>query len=185
MPNSGAIAFRPLGHGDLSLLAGWMNGSHWQQWWGDPEKELGEIKAMVEGADSTRPYIFQIDGEPVGYIQYWHVGEAQCEPWITEYPWLEKLPADAIGIDLSIGSAANLSKGIGSHALRKFASGLHKEGYSDIIIDPDPDNKRAVRAYEKAGFVPIAELRGSTPGVLLMRFDPTIDPPNDPIGNRI
>ena len=42
-------------------------------------------------------------------------------------------------------------------------------GFSQIIIDPDPNNIRAVRAYEKAGFRPIAELAGKTGDSLIMR----------------
>ena len=44
------------------------------------------------------------------------------------------------------------------------------EPTSTIIIDPDPANVRAVRAYEKAGFVPIPELVGRTgDDVLIMQ----------------
>ena len=176
MPNSEAIEFRPVRHDDLPTLSAWMQETHWQRWWGEPEKELGEIRAMVEGRDTTRPFLFFVGGKPAGYIQYWHVGDAQHEPWLSEYPWLADLPAEAIGIDLSIGSAKDLSKGIGSTVLRQFADELHAKGHCDIVIDPDPDNHRARRAYEKAGFAAIPELMGKTPGVLLMKFDPTGTP---------
>ena len=72
--------------------------------------------------------------------------------WIADHPWLAELPADAVGVDLSIGDPAKLTQGIGSGALRAFAERLIRQGHRTIIIDPDPGNKRAVRAYEKAGF---------------------------------
>ena len=51
-----------------------------------------------------------------------------------------------------------LVAGIGSAVLRAFAERLVAQGHRTIIIDPDPDNSRAVRAYEKAGFRAIPQL---------------------------
>lgn len=167
-----AISFRPVEASDLDLLARWMDMPHWREWWGDPAEELGHIRDMVEGRDTTRPFLFLVDGEPAGYIQYWFIGHHQNEEWVRDNPWLMDLPADAIGVDLSIGEAANLSRGLGSAALTAFAARLRGEGFRTIVIDPDPKNARAVRAYEKAGFRPIPELdRHRREGVLLMRFD--------------
>jgi RimJ/RimL family protein N-acetyltransferase len=167
-----AISFRPVEASDLDLLALWMDMPHWREWWGDPAEELGHIRDMVEGRDTTRPFLFLVDGEPAGYIQYWFIGHHQNEKWVKDNPWLMALPSDAIGVDLSIGEAANLSRGLGSAALTAFAARLRGEGFRTIVIDPDPKNARAVRAYEKAGFRPIPELdRHRQEGVLLMRFD--------------
>ena len=167
-----AISFRPVGAADLDLLARWMEKPHWREWWGDPEEELGHIRDMVEGRDTTRPFLILVDGEPAGYIQYWFVGHFQNESWVKDHPWLRRLRSEAIGVDLSIGRAEDLSRGIGSAALKAFLAMLRGEGYETIIIDPDPENGRAVRAYQKAGFRPIPELEGKTPGVLLMKHDP-------------
>jgi RimJ/RimL family protein N-acetyltransferase len=40
-----------------------------------------------------------------------------------------------------------------------------------IIIDPDPKNTRAVRAYTKAGFKPVPNLAEKTQGVLIMQHE--------------
>lgn len=172
MPSeSPAISFRPVGPDDLALLARWMDTPHWRQWWGDPEEELGFICDMIEGRDTTRPFLFLVEGRPAGYIQYWIIGHHQNGIWVKDNPWLMALPSDAIGVDLSIGAADDLSKGYGSLALKAFVAMLRSEGFANIIIDPDPTNGRAVRAYEKAGFRPIPELEGKTgEDVLLMRF---------------
>ena len=167
-----AIAFRPVETADLDLLGRWMEKPHWREWWGEPETELGYIRDMVEGRDTTRPFLFLVDGEPAGYIQYWFIGHHQNETWVKDNPWLMELPADAIDVDLSIGEAQNLSRGIGTAVLKVFVAMLREQGFGTIVIDPDPENGRAVRAYEKAGFRPIPGLKGSTPGVLLMQHDP-------------
>ena len=85
-----------------------------REWWGEPETELGYIRDMIEGRDTTRPFIFSVDGEPVGYIQYWFIGDHQNATWIADHPWLAELPSDAVGVDLSIGDPGKLSQGIGS-----------------------------------------------------------------------
>jgi aminoglycoside 6'-N-acetyltransferase len=173
-----AICFRPVGPADYPLLRRWLSAPHLSEWWGDPDEELGHIRDMVEGRDTTRPFIIEVDGAPVGYIQAWFVGDHQNATWIAENPWLADLPADAVGVDLSLGDAASLSRGIGSAALAAFVRRLRAGGRATIVIDPDPANLRAVRAYARAGFRPIPHLEGRTPGVLLMQHHPeAIVPP--------
>ena len=166
-----AIAFHPVTQNDMALLRQWMKKPHWRRWWGDPDTELAMIQAMVDGEDTTRPYIFSIEGEAIGYIQYWIVADSKKDPTLmAANPWLAWVPEDAIGIDLSIGEAHHLSKGIGSRALRDFAEMLAGRGHANMIIDPDPMNMRAIHAYKKAGFRPIESLKGRTDDVLLMKF---------------
>lgn len=163
------ISFVPVQAEHYPLLRAWLHEPHIRQWWGEPEEELSYIRAMVEGRDSTRPFLIALDGTPVGYIQYWYVGHHQNEPWIENHPWLKELPSDAIGVDLSIGKADLLSQDIGSTALAAFVAMLRGEGHANIIIDPDPDNTRAVRAYAKAGFRPVPHLQGHTGDALIMQ----------------
>ncbi len=163
------IGFVPVRADHYPLLEQWLNAPHMQEWWGDPQTELSHIRDMVEGRDTTRPFLITYDGEPVGYIQYWFVGHHQNEQWIKDHPWLTELPADSIGVDLSIGDPLKLSRGIGSTALAAFVRMLREQGHDTIIIDPDPLNTRAVRAYAKAGFRPVPHLQGRTDGVLIMQ----------------
>ena len=151
------------------MLERWLQAPHLREWWGDPVEELGFIRDMVEGRDTTRPFLIVLGQEPVGYIQYWFIGHHQNEQWVRDNPWLMDFPSDAIGVDLSIGAADKLSQGIGSRALAAFVRMLREQGHSTIIIDPDPVNTRAVRAYTKAGFHPVPQLEGRTDGVLIMQ----------------
>jgi aminoglycoside 6'-N-acetyltransferase len=170
------IGFIPVGPEHYPLLRQWLTAPHMREWWGEPAQELGFIRDMVEGRDTTRPFLIALDGEPVGYIQYWFIGHHQNEPWISDHPWLLDLPAETVGVDLSIGCPDKLSQGIGSAALEAFAAILRNQGHETIIIDPDPDNARAVRAYTKAGFRPVPHLQGRTgDDVLIMQHDPNVN----------
>lgn len=163
------IGFRSVTLADLPLLAGWLGRPHWRDWWGDPEEELGFIRAMVDGRDTTRPFLILLDGVPAGYIQVWVIADNRVEPWLTEAPWLALLPDDAVGVDLSLADAGRLGQGIGSAALAAFVARLRAEGHREIWIDPDPANTRAVRAYARAGFRVVEPLRPHGHGSLLMR----------------
>ena len=58
--------------------------------------------------------------------------------------------------------------GHGSAIVRQFVEQLFEEGGPRVIIDPDPANGRAVRAYEKAGFRPIDRRQSEYGDVVLM-----------------
>ena len=175
---SASYQFHAMSADDLPTLRAWLGEPHVADWWGEPETELGYVRDMIEGRDTTRPFIFSADGEAMGYIQYWFLGDHQNASWIAEHPWLAELPSDAVGVDLSIGDASRLSQGIGSAALRAFAERLVEQGHRIIIIDPDPDNRRAVRAYEKAGFRAIPHLMGRTGDTLIMQYELKDGDPN-------
>lgn len=164
------ISFRPVTADDLPMLANWLARPHWRQWWGDPDEELSNIRDMVEGRDTTRPFIFQEDGIDKGYIQVWFVGDQQGSAFAADYPWLERLPAEAVGVDLSIAFEEDLSRGLGTRTLQAFVRQLREEGHERIVIDPDPANLRALKAYRKAGFQEIEALLGRTGDCLLMEL---------------
>ena len=172
MPNKRDIRFVPVTEADYPMLRRWLESPHMREWWGKTETELGYIRDMVEGRDPARPFIFHVDGKPCGYIQYWAAGDELAAGHGDDAPWLHELPEDAVGVDLSIGDAGQLGQGIGSAVLRAFAAKLFAEGRQLIVIDPDEANARAVKAYEKAGFVAYDRCRTNSGVTLLMRITP-------------
>ena len=62
-------------------------------------------------------------------------------------------------MDQFIGEPKYWSKGIGSSFLKMMASHLKENMAAErVLLDPHQDNKRAIRAYEKAGFKIIKSL---------------------------
>ncbi|RWB20496.1 MAG: N-acetyltransferase [Mesorhizobium sp.] len=155
--------FRPVTEKDLPTIAGWLAEPHVAEWWDDPQKELAEIRAHISSV-SVEPLIVELDGRPIAYLQSY-------DPHLEDdHPYADQ-PFGTLGIDLSIGPAELLGIGHGSAIVRQFVEELFEEGAPRVIIDPHPDNGRAIRAYEKAGFRPIGRRQSEYGDVVLMAVD--------------
>ena len=165
------LSMRPVKPADLGLLRDWIGRPHWQEWWGPVDREIDYIQDMLAGRDTTRPFLFCRGEEPVGYIQVWSIADQVDAGWAEEEAWLLHAPSDAVGVDLSIGDINQLGKGIGSRVLADFAVTLGEEGHRTILIDPDSDNTRAIRAYEKAGFRSLPHLTAKAYDCVIMQFE--------------
>jgi aminoglycoside 6'-N-acetyltransferase len=135
--------FRPMTSDDLPLIQRWLALPHVREWWGDPLEQY----ALVSG-DLDEPamdqFIFSITGGPLGYLQCYDL-----TAWNTGFG---PQPSGTRGIDLFIGEPEMIGCGHGSALIRRFVDDLLANGAPRIITDPDPANRRAVRAYERAGF---------------------------------
>lgn len=101
---------------------------------------------------------------PVGYIQYYDA----CR---VGGGWWPDAKEGTFGIDQFIGDPTLIGKSFGTEIIKTFVSDLFaQENVREIITDPEPKNKRAIRAYEKVGFEAAGEIK--TPGgdALLMRM---------------
>ena len=136
--------FREVTEADLSMLARWLAESHLAEWWGPVDESIAEIRQAMESVE-TEPLIVELDGEPIAYLQSY-------DPHLEEGHPYQDQPFGTLGIDISIGPAGLLGKGHGSAIIEQYARMLFEEGTPRLIIDPDPANLRAIRAYEKAGF---------------------------------
>ena len=154
------VTFIPVTEAHRPLLQGWLQQPHWREWWGEAEEELRLIYAVEDG--EHQPFIACINGVPIAYVQCW---------WPAQHPdvdWVKDMTVTERGIDISIGDASNLGKGLGSLIVKHFAAKLFAEGATRLVIDPDMRNERAIAAYMKAGFTPYAEADGD----LLMELLP-------------
>ena len=161
MPRSNLhrYSFRPVIVDDLPMLGIWLERPHVAEWWDDTDDKLAEIReAMVE--PSTEPFIIEIDGRPIGYIQCYDPHREEDHPYRDQ-------PVGSLGIDQFIGEPELVGIGHGSRFIAAFAETLFRRGAPRVIIDPDPRNGRAIRAYEKAGFRPLG-FRTSIYGDALM-----------------
>ncbi|MFD1329846.1 GNAT family N-acetyltransferase [Mycoplana ramosa] len=143
MPSADVFGFRPVTAADLPLLRRWLAEPHVRRWWGEPEAEVAEICGHFDDP-LVQPYLVLLADEPIGYIQS-YVVDGPGHPYGDQ-------PAGSVGIDQFIGVPTLVGRGIGPKMIDAFAAGLFEQGVERVIIDPHPDNRAAIRAYEKAGF---------------------------------
>jgi aminoglycoside 6'-N-acetyltransferase len=151
--------FRAVTEADLPMIAGWLAEPHVAQWWDDPATEIAAIREHIDSI-SVEPLIIELDGRPIGYLQSY-------DPHLEDDHPYQDQPFGTLGIDLSIGPSELVGIGHGSAIVRQFVEQLFAEGVPRVIIDPDPANARAIRAYEKAGFRAF-DIRSSVYGPALM-----------------
>ena len=142
MTAAGPYRFRPASEADLPLLDAWRARPHVAAWWGAPE-----VEAVAEALADPRiaRWIVEQDGRPVADAQ-----DYAPHDW-DDHPFAH-LPKGARGIDQYIGEPDMLDRGHGSAFIRAHCAFLFAAGAPAIGTDPNPDNGRAIRACEKAGF---------------------------------
>jgi RimJ/RimL family protein N-acetyltransferase len=145
------VGFRRLEASDLPMIHRWPHIPHVARWWyedtGPYEKVARHYSAYIEGEEPFEPYLILHDGRPVGYVQWYRVSEDE------EYGELVGIE-DAAGIDLFIGERDLLYRELGPLVIRRFIEDIvfGEESVETCIIDPEPENRAAIRAYEKVGF---------------------------------
>jgi aminoglycoside 6'-N-acetyltransferase len=135
--------FRRMIAEDLPLVKAWLAVPHVRQWWGEPDEQFGLVSGDLD-EPAMDQFIVTLMQHPFGYLQCYRLTD-----WNTGFG---EQPDGTRGIDLFIAEPGILNRGHGSALIRCFADGMLSAGAPRMVTDPDPENRRAVRAYEKAGF---------------------------------
>lgn len=160
-PDAGRYSFRPVVKEDLALLDVWLRTPEVIRWWGQPEEQAALLREDLDEPAMVMQ-IVSFDGKPFAYAQHYAV-----HTWPQAH--FASLPPGSRAIDAFIGEPDMLGRGHGSVFLRVLGGQLRHEGAPVVAIDPDIQNKRARRAYEKAGFRGGTEvMTGSGPAVLMI-----------------
>ena len=141
---SRAYAFRTMTADDLPTIRVWLSRPHVASWWGDPDEQFALISGDLDHP-AMHQFIVTVDGRAFAYLQCY-------DPAAWPEGGLGAQPAGTRGIDQFIGDPAMIEQGHGSAFIRVFVEALLHNGAPRAVTDPNPDNARAIRAYEKAGF---------------------------------
>ena len=136
--------FRPMTEADLPLLHRWLNEPHVTRWWGEPAAQFDLVSGDLD-VEAVDQFIVATGARPFGYIQCY-------DPSAWTDNGFGPQPAGTRGIDQFIGEPEMVGCGHGSAFVRQFVEARLAAGAPRVITDPVPDNTRAIRAYEKAGF---------------------------------
>ena len=131
------VRFRPLSEDDFATLLEWLQRPHVKQWWDNGDDTLARVaEHYSRDRQTTRRFIAVIDGEDVGYFQYY------------------RLERGHFGIDQFLADGNSLSKGIGTCCVLAFVKMISAvEALEEVSVDPHPANGRAIACYSRCGFV--------------------------------
>ena len=138
-----AYVFRPMSVADLPTIQRWLATPHVSQWWHDPSEQFELVSGDLDHPDMAQ-FIVAADERDFGYLQCYNLSA-----WNSG---LGPQPQGTRGLDQFIGESGMLDRGHGSAFIRMFSNRLFASGTPRVVVDPDPDNARAIRACEKAGF---------------------------------
>jgi aminoglycoside 6'-N-acetyltransferase len=145
---------------DAELLAAWHADPDVSRYWDDKTFTVQEMRLRLARPD-VDPWIIEADGVPVGYIQSW---------------WEEDEPARG-GLDGFLLPSAR-GRGLMPDAAQALARTLLAEGWSEVTVDPYAWNERAIRGWQKAGFVEVSRHPAGdehTAEWVLMRYVETLE----------
>jgi aminoglycoside 6'-N-acetyltransferase len=144
---------------DYKLMAKWLTDEQVLKFYEgrdnpfDLERIIETYKPMSRGDDPVVPCLFYYQNISIGYLQYCALNDlSQAHRQLYHLDQTD----DVYGIDLFIGETDYWNKGIGTKILSAVISYLFEQRQAHkIVIDPHVDNPRAIRCYEKCGFVKV------------------------------
>ena len=166
------IRFRPMEEHDLSMLHEWIHRPHVAEWWGPegPREEFARTWSKylprLNPASPIKPYIALLGAESIGFAQSYQA-MACGDGW-----WEDETDPGVHGTDQFLCDASRLGQGLGTRLVGAFVAQIFQDpGVTRIQTDPDPRNTRAIRCYEKAGFVRRRVIDTPDGKALLMTLD--------------
>jgi aminoglycoside 6'-N-acetyltransferase len=155
-------AFRDMTADDLPMVRRWLIAPHVREWWGDPAEQYTLVSGDLD-EPAMDQYIVSSDGRAFAYLQCYDLSA-----WDSGFG---EQPKGTRGIDQFIGEADMVERGHGSAMIRAFVDERLRDGAPRIVTDPDPRNLRALRAYEKAGFMRVGMVDTPDGPAMLMARD--------------
>jgi aminoglycoside 6'-N-acetyltransferase len=129
---------------DLPMVQRWLRAPHVSEWWGDPDQQFALVSGDVSDP-AMEQFIVSADDHPFAYLQCY-------DPTAWPDNGFGDLRPGTRGIDQFIGELDMIGHGHGSAMIKNFVETLLRTGTPRVVTDPNPENRRAIRAYEKAGF---------------------------------
>lgn len=145
----------PLNKNHFPLLKKWLNKPHLQTTFGEGKVWTDEM-VFQKYSREMDAFIIGAEDKLIGYLQFYDAYAYPREGYglkevLKGSPFENKKLA---AIDIFIGEEAFLSKGYGSKALEETLKTHIFPTFDACLVDPDQANKRAIKAYMKAGFKP-------------------------------
>lgn len=132
-------AVRPATEADVELLVAWHADPEISRYWDGETFTAAEMHERL-ARERVDAWIIEEARDPIGYVQSW---------------WDEGEPRRG-GIDGFLVPGAR-GRGLMPDAARALAGSLIADGWTRVTVDPYAWNGRAIRGWQKAGFVEVED----------------------------
>lgn len=158
------FTFKPVVDSQRELIHGWLQQDYIGEWIHGQglQNNLVGLEKFIQ---------YQAEGKGLGrqseITQHW-IGHDGDRPFVylltsnvfknaaSEYAKYSETDGLAITLDIFICDAEYLGKGLASAVIREFLLSQFLD-ISEVFIDPEKENERAVHVYQKAGFRIVGE----------------------------
>ncbi|WP_409427609.1 GNAT family N-acetyltransferase [Mycobacterium sp. SMC-11] len=123
--------------GDAAMISEWMNRPHLESTWGyayPPDAWQRHLNVQFEGSYS-RPYVFSVDGEPLGYMELFRAAQDDIATVYDAHPY-------DVGLHGAMASADMVEKGHGKNIFGPLVSS---------IFAAEPQCRRVIGDSKAAG----------------------------------
>jgi aminoglycoside 6'-N-acetyltransferase len=149
-------------------MSTWLREPLVETWWHD-DPSLAALERQygpdLDDLGHTRLRIGQLDGEPVGFVQWYAFAD---EPeYVADLAPAIPVAAGAYSIDYLVGRAEHRRRGVGTSMIRAACIAVWAEGASEIVVPVHAENVGSQRALQRAGFTLIGpvELEPDNPAL--------------------
>jgi aminoglycoside 6'-N-acetyltransferase len=160
---AGPVSLVPFDRSRAALLADWLARPHVARWYPDP---VARLEWALDPPPGGAHSLIDCEGRPFGYLSWRKVARETLDA-----VGLQEIPAGSVDIDILIGEADCIGRGLGPKALALLVERLRADPTVPLAgLTPSVDNLAARRAYEKAGFRKLREYEapGFGRGVLMV-----------------
>ncbi|QDV36081.1 GNAT family N-acetyltransferase [Tautonia plasticadhaerens] len=158
------MRLRPATPDDLDLLRYWDEQPHVIA--SDPNDDWAWGVELARSPSWRELLVAEEDGRPVGFLQI-------IDPRLEEsHYWGPDVPPGLRAIDLWIGEASDLGRGLGTRMMRLALGRCFADpSVTAVLVDPLASNARAHRFYERLGFRAVERRRFGDDDCVVYRLD--------------
>ena len=144
----------------IDIIFSWLQEKHIQEFWDNSQNHKDDILNFIHKmpqkyfAGTTKYWVGYIDGKPYAFILSDILERNQTDLSEVHLANMSQV-GHTISLDFGIGNKKYLGCGLGAPTLSAFVT-FYKDEVDNkadtFFIDPDENNPRAIRVYNKAGF---------------------------------
>lgn len=143
------FTYRPVDQKNYAAVHEWLLLPHINEWFYGQglENTFKGLDAFLKGSSHAAYWIVFDQGHPFAFFITSEIQKP--DDILSRYCTAE---GSAITLDMLIGDLNYLGQGYGSLLIQEFLTDKFSH-VSEVLIDPESSNKRAIHVYQKAGFV--------------------------------